>query len=151
VAADKGHHSGAVLAVMSGSNVQTYLPELEHSWRNWSGREAGHDMVCANRRRGRSKRGQPILKLRSELVERSFAQRYETSGMRRTQLLIHAAAFNVALRVRKVHGIRKPRTLQGRPPELWSALLSRWRVLERAYAARFGERAVWEGADGVAA
>jgi hypothetical protein len=36
VVADKGRHSGALLAVMSGSNVQTYPPELEHGRRNWS-------------------------------------------------------------------------------------------------------------------
>ena len=64
-----------------------------------------------------------MQKVRSELVERSFAHMYETGGMRRThlrgrdnilkRLLIHAVGFNLALLVRTNHGIGKPRTLQG--------------------------------------
>ena len=81
---DKGYHSSAVLAAMSESDVQTYLPEPERGRRNWSGREGIRKMVYANRWRVRSKRGRQLLKLRSELVERSFAHIYETGGMRRT-------------------------------------------------------------------
>src|ERR1035437_3360668 len=65
--------------------------------------EAERDVTYANRQRVRSERGRRLLKLRSQLVERSFAHMYDTGGMRRThlrgrdnilkRLLIHAAAF----------------------------------------------------------
>jgi transposase len=118
-------------------------------------------MVYTNRRRVWSKRGRRLLKLRSELVERSFAHMYDTGGMRRThlrgrdnilkRLLIHAVAFNIALLVRKLHGIGKPRTLQGASPELLNALLGLWIALERLYAAEFVESADWDAGEGVAA
>ena len=69
VVADKGYHSGATLAAIGGSNVQTYIPEPERGRRNWSGCEAERDLVYANRRRVRSQRGRRLLKVRSELVE----------------------------------------------------------------------------------
>ena len=146
---------------MSESEVQTYLPEPERGRRNWNGREAIRKMVYANRRRVRSKRGRRLLKLRSEMVERSFSHMYETGGMRRThlrgrdnilkRLLIHAAAFNIALLVRKLHGIGKPRTLQWASGALLNALLGLWIALQRIYAAESVERADWDAADGLAA
>jgi transposase len=158
VVADKGYHSGATLAAIGGSNVQTYIPEPERGRRNWSGREAERNLVYANRRRVRSQRGRRLLKLRSELVERSFAHMYDTGGMRRThlqgrnnilkRLLLHAAAFNLALLVRKLHGIGKPRTLQGASVELANALLGLWTALTRLYAANC---AAWEDPEGLAA
>jgi transposase len=63
------------------------------------------------------------------------------------RLLIHAAAFNIALLVRKLHGIGKPRTLQG----LLKALLSPWIALQRLYAAQAVERADWDAAEELAA
>ena len=55
-------------------------------------------------------------------MERPFAHCYETGGMRRThlrghpnilkRLLIHVAGFNLALVLRVVFGLGKPRTLQ---------------------------------------
>lgn len=147
--------------MISDSDVQTYLPEPERGRRNWSGRAAERDIVYANRRRVRNERGRRLLKLRSELVERSFAHMYETGGMRRTHLrgqdnilkwlLIHAAAFNIALLVRKLYGIGKPRTLQWASPELLNALLSLWIALVRLYAAELVERADWDAPDGLAA
>ena len=146
---------------MSESDVQTYLLEPERGRRNWNGREAIRKMVYANRRRVRSKRGRRLLKLRSELVERSFARLYETGEMRRThlrgrdnirkRLLIYAAAFNIALLVRKPHRIKKPRTLQGASGALSNALLGLWIALQRIYAAESVERADWDAADGLAA
>ena len=161
VVADKGYHSGAVLAAVEEAAVGTVIAEPERGHRDWSGREAERDRVYANRQRVRSERGRRLLKLRSELVERSFAHMYDTGGMRRThlrgrdnilkRLLIHAAAFNIALLLRKLHGIGKPRTLQGASPEHLRALLSLWIALERLYAAEFVERADWDTADGLAA
>lgn len=157
VVADKGYHSGAVLAAMNDSAVRPVIAEPERGRRKWSGREAERDLVYANRQRVRSERGHRLLKLRSELVERSFAHMYDTGGMRRThlrgqdnilkRLLIHAAAFNIALLVRKLHGIGKPRTLQGASVELANALLRLWTALTRLYAAN---GAAWEDPEGLA-
>jgi transposase len=57
------------------------------------------------------------------LTERSMAHMYETGGMRRVhlkgrdnilkRLLVHAGGFNLALVMRKLVGIGKPRRLQG--------------------------------------
>src|SRR5262249_39951301 len=64
-----------------------------------------------------------LQKKRSELVERSFAHVCETGGGRRTWLrglqnatkryVVQVAAHNLGLLMRKLFGIRKPRTLQG--------------------------------------
>jgi transposase len=123
VVADKGYHSGAALIRMHRASVRTYIPEPERGRREWQGRETERERVYANRRRVRGRRGRQLQKLRSELVERSFAHLYETGGMRRThlrkrdnilkRLLIHAFGFNLALLVRSQYGIGKPRTLQG--------------------------------------
>lgn len=135
VVADKGYHSGAALIGMHQASVRTYIPEPERGRREWQGRKTEQERVYANRRRVRGHRGRRLQKLRSELVERSFAHMYETGGMRRThlrgrdnilkRLLIHAAAFNLALLVRKQYGIGKPRTLQG----VENRLLCAWAVL----------------------
>jgi hypothetical protein len=71
----------------------------------------------------RGERNKRLQKLRSELTERSFAHLYETGGMRRVhlqgrnnilkRLLIHGAAFNLSLILRKTLGVGKPRRLQG--------------------------------------
>jgi transposase len=121
--ADKGYHSNRVLADLHTAGVRSYLPEPERGPRNWDGKEQEQKQVYANRRRMNGRRGKDLQKLRSELVERSFAHMYETGGMRRThlrkrnnilkRLLFHAVAFNLALLVRNNHGIGKPRTLQG--------------------------------------
>jgi transposase len=135
VVADKGYHSGAALIGMHQASVRTYIPEPERGRREWRGRKTEQERVYANRRRVRGHRGRRLQKLRSELVERSFAHMYETGGMRRThlrgrdnilkRLLIHAVGFNMALLVRKQYGIGKPRTLQG----VENRLLCAWAVL----------------------
>ena len=71
----------------------------------------------------RGDRNKRLQKLRSELTERSFAHLYETGGMRRVhlqgrknilkRLLVHGAAFNLSLILRKTMGVGKPRRLQG--------------------------------------
>ena len=57
------------------------------------------------------------------MTERSMAHMYETGGMRRVhlkgrqnilkRLLVHAGGFNLALIMRKLVGVGKPRRLQG--------------------------------------
>src|ERR1035438_4664987 len=120
---DKGYHSGEVLIDLHQAGVRSYIPEPDRGKRDWDGKQLERDRVYANRRRTKGERGKALQRQRSELVERSFAHMYETGGMRRThlrgrnnilkRLLFHAVAFNVALLVRKLHGIGKPRTLQG--------------------------------------
>jgi hypothetical protein len=66
-------------------------------------------------------------------VERSFAHCYETGGMRRVhlrhhrnilkRLLVHVAAFNLGLVMRKILGRGTPRGLQGCEAVLFLALL----------------------------
>ena len=125
VVADKGYHSGAVLTEVHDQEVRSYIPEPERGRRNWQGEGKAEEQkrTYENRRRLRGDRNKRLQKLRSELTERSFAHLYETGGMRRVhlqgrknilkRLLVHGAAFNLSLILRKVMGVGKPRRLQG--------------------------------------
>jgi transposase len=123
VVADKGYHSGETLIALHQESVRSYIPEPDRKPRRWQGRQTEQARVYANRRRVQGRRGRELQRIRSELVERSFAHMYETGGMRRThlrqrnnilkRLLIHAVAYNLALMIRTRHGIGKPRSLQG--------------------------------------
>jgi transposase len=78
----------------------------------------------SNRRRVRGARGQRLLRLRGERLERTFAHLCETGGMRRVhfrghdnirkRLLIHVGGFNLGLLMRQLMGVGTPRALQGR-------------------------------------
>jgi hypothetical protein len=80
--------------------------------------------VYRNRRRIRGRRGQRLLRLRGERLERPFGHLYETGGLRRVhlrghanilkRLLIHSGAFNLGLLMRQLIGVGTPRGLQGR-------------------------------------
>jgi transposase len=119
VVADKGYHSGAVLKDLHQQAVRTYIPEPDRGRRKWNGKAIEQQRTYDNRRRVRGDRGQRLQKLRSELTERSFAHLYETGGMRRLhlrgrdnilkRLLVHAAAFNISLLLRKQLGMGTPR------------------------------------------
>jgi transposase len=144
VVADKGYHSGAVLQDIHAQEVRSYIPEPERGRRKWGEAKAEEQKrTYANRRRVQGARNKRLQKLRSELTERSFAHLYETGGMRRVhlqgrknilkRLLVHGAAFNLSLILRKVMGVGKPRRLQGVSFDLfelfmcllgWSRLLS---------------------------
>jgi transposase len=125
VVADKGYHSGAVLTDVHEQQVRSYIPEPERGRRNWQGEGKAEEQkrTYENRRRVRGDRNKRLQKLRSELTERSFAHLYETGGMRRVhlqgrnnilkRLLVHGAAFNLSLILRKTLGVGKPRRLQG--------------------------------------
>jgi hypothetical protein len=73
------------------------------------------------------------LRQRGEKVERSFAHCYETGGMRRVhlrhhrnilkRLLVHVAAFNLGLVMRKLLGRGTPRGLQGHEAGLFFIVL----------------------------
>jgi transposase len=127
VVADKGYHSNDTCRDMNEARVRTYFAQPDRGRRVWvdndgNPKSAEQAAVYANRRRIRGERGKRLLRKRGELLERPFAHCYETGGMRRThlrghpnilkRLLIHVAGFNLALVMRSVFGIGKPRRLQ---------------------------------------
>ena len=67
------------------------------------------------------------MRRRGEIIERTFAHAFETGGMRRThlrhheniakRLLVHIAAFNLGLLMRKRFGPGPPRCPPGRAAE----------------------------------
>jgi len=134
VVADKGYHSGAVLTELQAQEVRSYIPEPQRGRRNWQGEGKAEEQkqTYANRRRVGGERNKRLQKLRSELIERSFAHLYETGGMRRLhlrgrdnilkRLLAHAAAFNLSLILRKTLGVGKPRQLQGACSQLFDLI-----------------------------
>jgi len=118
VVMDKGYHSNAVLVDLAARKMRSYVPEPERGPRKWIGKATEQRCVYANRRRVRAPRSKRLQKLRGELCERSFAHCYETGGMRRVHLrgaenvlkrvLVHTAAFNIGLLLRKLTGWGKP-------------------------------------------
>ena len=116
---DKGYHSNDVVRTLKQWDVRAYCSEPARGRRNWKNKEEEKAAVYQNRRRIRGERGRRLLRQRGERVERSFAHLYETGGMRRThlrrhanilkRLLIHAAAFNLGLVMRKIGGAGTPR------------------------------------------
>ena len=147
VVADKGYHSGAVLTKLHEQETRSYIPEPERGQRNWQGEGKAEEQkrTYENRRRVRGERNKRLQKLRSELTERSFAHLYETGGMRRVylrgrnnilkRLLVHGAAFNLSLILRKTLGVGKPRRLQGL---CWQLLAPFIRLISRLWT-RFRE------------
>jgi transposase len=122
--ADKGYHKAETLAECERWNTRTYIPEPKRKKAKWQGKPASwRKAAAANRRRVKGARSKRLQKKRSELVERSFAHVCETGGGRRTWLrgredvrkryLVQVAAHNLALLMRKLFGVGKPRTLQG--------------------------------------
>jgi transposase len=121
--ADKGYHKAQTLADCEACNTRTYIPEPKGRHYR-SGTQSQRRAVQANRRRIKRAKGKRPQKRRSEVVERSFAHVCETGGARRTWLrgiekvakryAVQVTAHNLALLVRKLFGIGKPRTLQGR-------------------------------------
>jgi transposase len=150
VVMDKGYHSGAVLLDLAEREIRSYVPEPERGRRNWAGKPQEQRCVYANRQRVRAKRSKRLQKLRGELCERSFAHCYETGGMRRLYLrgsgnalkrvLVHAAAFNLGLLLRKLSGWGKPRQPQGRLNPLQVLLFAVFAVYDvcRAVCRWFG-------------
>ena len=123
-AADKGYHATDTLELADWLHIRTYIPERKNKGkRNWHDvPEEKRRAVINNRRRIRGARSKRLQRLRSELVERSFAHVCDTGGARRSWLcgiekvqkryLIAAVARNLGLIMRKVFGIGTPRGLQ---------------------------------------
>lgn len=138
IVADKGYHSNAVLVEHHRPGVRAYISEPDRGRRNWTDKPEERDAVYANRRRIRGVRGRRLMRRRGELIERSFAHCYDTGGMRRThlcghenilkRLLVHVAAFNLSLVMRKLLGKGTARGLQGLAAELRAGLAgpARW-------------------------
>lgn len=124
VVGDKGFHAAETLAACTESGFRTYIPEPKlRGRRRWTRRPRNlQKAVYANRRRMRGSRGRALQRLRSEIVERSFAHACETGGARRTWLrgfekirkryLTHIAARNLGRMMRACFGIGTPRSLQ---------------------------------------
>lgn len=152
--ADKGYHATDTIELAETVNVRTYIPERKIKGagrRNWRDvPEEKRLAVLNNRRRVRGARSKRLQRLRSELVERSFAHVCDTGGARRSWLhgiekvqkryLIAAVARNLGLVMRKLFGIGTPRSLQAEGGlsafvqfacfHIWSQLHRRYRVLE---------------------
>jgi transposase len=134
--ADKGYHSGETLKTLHDGGVRSYLPEPARGKRNWEGKAVEQKRTYENRRRTRGWRGKQLKKIRSELTERTFAHMYETGAMRRVhlrgrenilkRLVIHGAAFNLSLVMRKALGAGKPREFQSLKAQLFIAVRCTW-------------------------
>jgi transposase len=124
VVGDKGYHSNQSLVDLEAVSVRSYISEPDRGRRNWIKNPDAREAVYRNRRRIRGRRGQRLLRLRGERLERPFAHLYETGGMRRVhlrghtnilkRLLIHTGGFNLGLLMRQLLGVGTPRGLQGR-------------------------------------
>src|SRR5204863_954514 len=135
VVLDKGYHSTEVLTKLAEWEVRSYCSEPERGRRRWEGKKEEQAAVYANRRRIQGERGKRLLRQRGEKIERSFAHLYETGGMRRVhlrrhpnilkRLLVHVAAFNLGLVMRKLFGKGTPRGLQDYGAALFFATLQR--------------------------
>jgi transposase len=134
--ADKGYHSGEVLKTLHVGGVRSYLPEPARGKRNWESKRVEQKRTYENRRRVRGARGKRLQKLRSELTERSFAHMYETGAMRRVhlrgrenilkRLLVHGAAFNLSMILRRELGAGKPREFQSLIADVFNAIRNVW-------------------------
>ena len=119
VVADKGYHSNQTMVGIKALGLRTYVAEPDRGPRNWDGKAEERDAVYANRRRIHGERGKRLQSQRGEKIERNFAHQFDTGGMDRLylrgrenihkRLLIQAAACNLALRLRSLHGAGKPR------------------------------------------
>jgi len=139
VVGDKGYHSNQSLVDLEAVGLRSYISEPDRGRRNWKKNPDAREAVYRNRRRIRGARGQRLLRLRGERLERPFAHLFETGGMRRVhlrghtnirkRLLIHTAGFNLGLLMRQLFGVGTPRSLQGRLVALVTALFALIRSL----------------------
>lgn len=143
VVADKGYHSADTLTTIAEHTpYRTYIPEPKRAKKDQrkkrrpgnGGPPSSRKALLANRRRMKGNRGKSLQKLRSEIVERTFAHLLETGGARRTWLRgidkvrkrysLAAAAHNLGVLMRTLFGIGTPRSLQQFQMDLAAALLA---------------------------
>jgi transposase len=136
LATDSGYHSNAALEQCVDFGIRTYISEKDESQsRVWTDKPAEQERAFRNnRRRLHGRRGRRLRQLRRLLCERSFAHTCETGAGRRSWLrglvnvskryVIHAAAYNLGVILRKLFGIGTPRSLQGRAAAACAALFA---------------------------
>ena len=122
---DKGYHSRAVLKDLDGGVWKTRIAEPKQpGFSRWHGDDKARAAVYANRTRLGSGVGKQAMRLRAEIVERSFAHNLDRGGMRRTWLrgrenvhkryLVHIAGHNLGILMRLLIGAGTPREAAAR-------------------------------------
>jgi len=148
VVADSGYHKDATLGLLSELGVRTYIAERDQQ-RVWTDKPLERKRTTlANRRRIQRRKGRRLQRRRSEVVERTFAHLCETGRARRSWLcgiekvqkryLMHAAARNLSLVMRKLFKMGAPRSLQGAGDDALArflALLNALKLLEALHRA----------------
>ncbi len=149
VVTDKGYHSAQTLVNLEEVELRGYVSEPDRGRQKWTAKNAAQQefkrvaqaAVYRNRRRRRGRRSKALHRKRGELVERSFEHVLDDGGMRRVYLrsreniakryLIHTAAFNLGLIMRKLTGFGTPRgwadarrAAERRLCAVWSALVT---------------------------
>jgi transposase len=157
--ADKGYHATDTIELAEAVGVRTYIPERKiKGKRNWRDvPEEKRRAFVNNRRRVRGARSKRLQRLRSELVERSFAHVCDTGGARRSWLcgiekvqkryLLAAVARNLGLVMRKLFGIGTPRGLQaegGLVVLAWFMQIHIHGPLHRCYRVLVSSRVHWD-------
>ena len=123
--ADKGYHKAELIKHLnSDQGITTYIPERDPSQRRrWHGDKDACREFHANRRRTRGNQGKRLSRLRSWLVERSFAFLKCSGNLARMTLrgmdsvakryLMHAAGYNLSLVMRHLYRYGTPREMAG--------------------------------------
>ncbi|MBP7745796.1 MAG: transposase [Phycisphaerae bacterium] len=124
---DKGYHSAQTLVNLEELDIRGYIAEPDRGRQRWTAEDPdeqeykrrGQQAVYRNRRRRKRARSKRLHRRRGEYVERTFEHALDDGGMRRVWLkgrvkiakryLIHTAAFNLGLIMRKVTGFGTPR------------------------------------------
>jgi transposase len=124
---DKGYHSAQTLVNLEELDIRGYVAEPERGRQHWTARDPqerefkrqAQQAVYRNRRRRRGAHSKRLHRRRGEYVERTFEHVLDDGGMRRVWLkgrekiakryLIHTAAFNLGLLMRKLTGYGTPR------------------------------------------
>ena len=142
VVADKGYHSNDVAVELTEFGVRTYIAEPDRGWRDWDGKEPAKKAVYANRRRIEGPRGKRLQRRRGERIERNFAHQFDTGGLHRffvrglenvhKKLVIQAAACNLALLMRSLHGAGKPRAAHDQTAEAMLAIFAFFTAVQRS-------------------
>jgi transposase len=153
VVTDKGYHSGQTLVNLEEVDLCGYVSEPDRGRRSWTARSAAERAfkraeqaaVYRNRRRRKGNRSKRLHRKRAELAERSFEHVLDDGGMRRVHLrgreniakryLIHTAAFNLGLIMRKLIGFGTPKGWADARRACFARIVGVWAVLERDWRA----------------
>ena len=166
--ADKGYHKAELIKRLNrDQGITTYIPERDSSQRRrWHGDKDACREFHANRRRARGNQGKRLSRLRSWLVERSFAFLKCSGNLARMTLrgmdnvakryLMHAAGYNLSLVMRHLYRYGTPREMAGLLIRLfWPVeslvlhLITRFRAMDKIPAVHNLERC-WCGLFGLA-